>query len=341
MGVGIMMQQHRPAQARVRQGAILGVARAALQRDCLTGTEARACRWSGNRRRRGRVAYINADGRRSSRTLVVAHPQRCGESAPTCIGMRGLGAGDPGRTVSKIPLIGQRITIGIAAAAAIERDGQWSGTSGWIGGGNRNGCTIIRPGVGNAPHLSAVRIGSVIERFGGGVGPKDHRDGAARSQAGHELSRRVAAAGFGRELKDFAADVVAVQVGVVVIRRPDSVRHECATRNRLTPRVVTIGVAWVSHARGWRTTIARRAVNTQAFPYVPAIVRARLSEIDLLPQILSDIVDEKAGAGTVGIERHAERIAQAPGKRFLALLARVSAASRIAASAICALKRIG
>jgi hypothetical protein len=67
------------------------------------------------------------------------------------------------------------------------------------------------------------------------------------------------------------------------------------------------------------------------FPAVPAVVGARLDEVDLLPGRLTNVVDEDAGVRGVGVGGETERVAEPPGEGLLALVARDSAAGDVAA----------
>ncbi len=73
---------------------------------------------------------------------------------------------------------------------------------------------------------------------------------------------------------------------------------------------------------------------------IPTVVRSRLSEVDLFPRVLADVVDIEARSRGVRIEREPERVAQSPGVRFLAPLAGVGTPGLVAARAVPALKRI-
>jgi hypothetical protein len=66
-----------------------------------------------------------------------------------------------------------------------------------------------------------------------------------------------------------------------------------------------------------------------------------LPQVNLFPQILTDVVDEESGRAGVRVERKAKRIPQAPRKGFLALLAGIGPAQDAAAGAIRSQERIG
>jgi hypothetical protein len=77
-----------------------------------------------------------------------------------------------------------------------------------------------------------------------------------------------------------------------------------------------------------------------AFPYVPSVVRARLREVDLLPRVLAHVVHVEARCRRVGIEGEAEGVAEAPGERLLAAVARRRPSRDLAASGARALERV-
>jgi hypothetical protein len=77
-----------------------------------------------------------------------------------------------------------------------------------------------------------------------------------------------------------------------------------------------------------------------ALAQVPAVVGTGLAEVDLLPRVLPDVVDEEARAGVVRVERHPERIAQTGCIRLAALAAGRGATGDPTAVAVGAQERI-
>src|SRR5207247_4950631 len=143
----------------------------------------------------------------------------------------------------------------------------------------------------------------------------------ANAEIGCELGRRKAAARRD-ELPDLAAEVVREEVGVVVGCRPDSVRHEGAGRNRSAAGAVVVGVNWVRHSGGGRTTVGRGIRGAEALANVPPEIGTRLSNVDLFPRVLPDVVDVEAGARRIRIECDPERISKPPRKCLLADVSR-------------------
>ena len=123
----------------------------------------------------------------------------------------------------------------------------------------------------------------------------------------------------GRHPEDLAAHQIRVEVVVVVGDGPDALGHECATGDRVAAAgLVAVGVDRIRHPGRRRATVRRGARRAEPLPHVPAVVRAGLAQVDLLPGDLPDVVDEEAGRGRVGVDREPERIAQAPGEGLLA-----------------------
>src|SRR5688572_20070564 len=83
----------------------------------------------------------------------------------------------------------------------------------------------------------------------------------------------------------------------------------------------------IGHSLRRRPAIIRRAIGTVSLTHIPAVVGSGLAHIDLFPDLLADIVDEKPCPARIRIEGHAKRIAQAPGIRLLAAHTRLRPAS--------------
>src|SRR5581483_1249529 len=74
----------------------------------------------------------------------------------------------------------------------------------------------------------------------------------------------------------------------------------------------------VRHAGRRRSAARRRTGRAVSLANVPSVVGARCAEVDLLPNVLSHVVDVEARGRSVRIEGDAERIAQAPRVGLLA-----------------------
>src|SRR5262249_61202913 len=70
--------------------------------------------------------------------------------------------------------------------------------------------------------------------------------------------------------------------------------------------------------RGRRARRAGARVDVRALPAVPAVVGALLAEVDLLPRLLADVVDEEPRAQGRGVHGEAERVPEPPRERLLA-----------------------
>ena len=90
----------------------------------------------------------------------------------------------------------------------------------------------------------------------------------------------------------------------------------------------------VRHADGGWAAVGARARGTEPLSNVPPVIGAGLADIDLLPGVLTDVVDVEACVGGVRVERDSERIPQSPGENFLAGLPRVRASREVAAHAV-------
>ncbi len=330
-----MVQQHAPAQPRRRHRAFFGVAGAALQRNALADGEARAYRRRVDARLRRGVARVDPLRGAGDAAFAVVHCEPGGVGAGGVLVARAYAA-RVRRAVAKVPVVRQRVAVGVAAARRAEAHRQRRRAIRRAGADRRAGRAVLRGGRGNAADLASGGVGGVKQRLAAVVWPEQQRGGAVGAHAGGKVAGDVAVA-LRLQRDDLAAYVVGEQVGALVLRRPRARRHKRAAGDRAAGAVVVL-VDRVDHV--WRrgATLAAGAVGVRGLLAVPAVVGAALALVDLFPRVLADVVDEELAAARP--EGEAERVAQPPGERLLADIRGGGAAVGIAARSARALKRV-
>ena len=123
VGRGVtVVEQHRPGQRRGGERPVLGVGRAAGERDLLAGDPLNAGVGSLDRRGRSRVPRMHDHLRDRARALTVGDPEADGHVAGSGVGL----IGGCRRRVTilavsvEIPGVGDRIAVGIARSGGVE-----------------------------------------------------------------------------------------------------------------------------------------------------------------------------------------------------------------------------
>lgn len=339
MAVSAVMPQHLPTQRRRRQIAVLLVLGVPRHADLLPDGERLRRQGGVDRRRRRCVAGVDGHPCRvRHRAVAVTQPQGRRIRA-VGVGVTGGGRGGRGGVaVAEGPLVGDGVTVGVAAGAAIQGHLQGCGPRGRAD--RKLGLRwAVDAAVGDAADLAATGVGGVVQRLPAAGGPEGHRHGAAGTQPGDEGRLRPAATRDGRQPEDRAAHEVTEHIGALELRRPDPVRHEGAARDRLATVVVRVGVDGVAQA-GRGPAVGGRSVGAGSLAQVPAVVGAGLEIVDLLPLVLADVVDEDPCVCGVRVGGHAERVAQPAGVGLLAVVAVLRPAREVAVVGAVALVRV-
>ncbi len=241
-----------------------------------------------------------------------------------------------GLAVAESPQPGEGISVRVARTAAVEVHGERRRAARRRCRHRRRGHAVRRVEV-DAPDLSPARVRRVVQGLTSRARAETQVDRARAAEGRGEFRARAGARPLDAE--DLAGDVVGEEVVAVVIRRPQAERHEGPAGDGPADGTPVV-VDGVGHPRGRRPAVRRRAVRAVPLAHVPAVVGAGLGEVDLLPRVLPDVVDEEPRPAVVGVERDAEGIAEAPRKRLAALVPRGRAARRPAVRGAGARERI-
>lgn len=179
-----MVLNHLPGQLVGWQRAIFLIGRRANERDGLSHIEAQCSRWRNDLRYGWCVANFDDQcDRVRDAALVVVHKQTCAIAAvctidvlngSTCI----VGGCCP---IAKIPVVGQRVAVWIAAVDSAEVYCERCSASDRIGSNVCCGCTIGTAGIANSANLTTsraiviFRAGRIVKRLCYLIGVKGHR----------------------------------------------------------------------------------------------------------------------------------------------------------------------
>ena len=145
MRVGVVMPNHTPRQGRIRQRAVLSIRRRTLQHDRVADSEAMVDGWRIDRGLRRRVARIDALGRGGRAPSRIADGQSRGERPGRSVQVANDDARRWRAAIGEVPGVGQRVTIGIAAAAGVEGDLKGDGARVGRRGERRDGGRFSSP----------------------------------------------------------------------------------------------------------------------------------------------------------------------------------------------------
>ena len=139
VGVGGVVEDHRPRERRCRQRAVLRVGGRPAQRDGLAVAEERLVRRAVDRRRGRAVEHLDVDARRVGVAVRVLdrHGRVVGARVRVVVGRRDSGAGSRVAGIAEVPVIGQRLPVGIGRAGGAERHVERLAARDRAGGGDR------------------------------------------------------------------------------------------------------------------------------------------------------------------------------------------------------------
>ena len=127
VGVSVVVLDHRPAQPARRQRALLRVGCASRERDHLTHGEALARGRRIDRGHRRRIARVDADSGSVLAAAAISDTKgrRVGSAGRVRVGRRG--ARRMWASVTEVPVVGQGVAVGIAAARPSNDDREGNG----------------------------------------------------------------------------------------------------------------------------------------------------------------------------------------------------------------------